>query len=394
MIRTLLILLLLSSPAWGFGDASEELCDSPGSGITCLCSLPMTFDSGFQDSNFTLDPDVVGKKACNGPPEAMRRTAGAELDFVLASSLPDDVEIAVGGSGFQMRIGADQPTVKNGWHVEHGGYVFTDKTWCTRHYEYLGSGFACNGACNPKWPRFGDNSPSLGHPGYQGSLTNAISVDRPRFSLGAFNQPSPVADWRCKTGADFGCDIGKLRDAQHDSGYGVLLSYENHLQSGFARYEYCLDHNLTEAQVTGASDSLNSLHPGAALTYPGADFIYMRVKVTMVSGPHAGNVSYMGPGYKGQADTTGARTSNPNDDQTRLFSSAQGSTGCPDLVCEMDFDNIWLSYFISMSNTNADRASYWPGGAAEVEGGTPIIPTPTESEGVVFDGVNLTMVMP
>jgi hypothetical protein len=148
--------------------------------------------------------------------------------------------------------------------------------------------------------------------------------------------------------------------------------------------EICYDHNLTAAQVTGSS-GLNALY-GSSLTRPGDNYLYMRVRITMVTGPNIGDVQSYGPGRLNLVQTV---IDTGRADRATIFSSGVGSPGFTHTRSV-----VWLGYMMTTEKSPADPA-YWIGGAAEIEGGTPVVPSPTESEGVNFgSGVNLTMVMP
>ena len=376
MIRILLILLLLASPAWGAGNDTEERCDELGS--DCVCSEPLTVDEGTKINDF--DPAGSTSKECRPGIDVIRPSSGSTLTSILGRDIVNSDAVAkplvVGGDGYVQiaEVGGGR------WVWNATKYTFTDGTWCQRYYSLHDPKWNCNSDCNFKFPRQSDGGVTGTNPGMQSGIGTAAGGGvRVKYGLGVDYTTATA----CQNSPDSGCTSGQKLIRTGDD-----IRFEQELQTGWARYEHCYDHNLTAQQVSDMNASY-----GSALTHPGADHIYMRARITIITGPKAGKIQLHGPGRLNFTQTiadTGRNTA------SKPFSTGKGSCGTVDGVpqaCGHDWDDVWFGYMMMAKKDSVDT-SFWIGAAHEVEGGIPAVPTPTESEGVVFDGVNLTMVMP
>ncbi len=150
---------------------------------------------------------------------------------------------------------------------------------------------------------------------------------------------------------------------------GDDIRFEEELQTGWAMHEICYDHNLTQSQVEG---EINFFY-GTSLVWPGPDRMYMRAKITMITGPQAGKILTYGPGYLNRQQTT-ADTGTV----IRIFSTGVGSR--KDTVAPW-FSNfthtrgeVWFGYLMT-AQLQVAEPTWWIGQASEV--GLNAAPTPT-----------------
>lgn len=338
MRKQVLAMLLLASPAWGAGNASEALCDDPGSGVTCECSEPLTANDGSHTSAF----DPTSTKGCR--PDGISVSSQA-TDFIPSSSL--SYPITVGGDGFVLRaIGGKTNIVNDDWSNRE----FTDSTLCFRTYQRWHPDWECNGDCNIKGLRQ-ERPDGERNPGTESGWASHSAGGGEIFEInfGGFRTPEGGT---CS--ASGGCGNGG-RLARNRNG-GDDITFED-MQTGWARLEWCFDHNVSEAQH-------NSVAP--YLAYPGPDHMYMRARHTMITGPYAGRVQTWGPGY--QPNPIATSFSGTVSHLTTTFVSAGFSTTRADA---------YVSHVMIMKKSPADP-NWWIGPAIEVEGveGDRLPPTP------------------
>ena len=357
MRKAILAALLFSSPAWSAGDAGEALCDNPGAGVTCVCSEPFTYPDGVHTSAFNPGGSTVAQ--CKNGGSAVFFD-GATTTSVLSNGVSNP--ITVGGSGYTMKVSSTGRI-----QINDSARTFTDGTYCTRRYIQWDPAFECGSgsSCNFKGPRF-ESQIVDNHTGFE------ISGGDPNFRLypgvywgsdhGAGRKDNDPTSFGCAGNSpDNGCGgTGKMRSQNPDN-----LTFER-MQGGWTRWEICMDHNLTEAQV----DAANAAY-GTAIVYPGeADRMYFRARQVQVTGTYAGDTILFGPTY-----TPTSVNSSQTGEITRLFSTAVGSR-----ETEVNGE-AWLSYVMATHKTVADPL-YWIGPALEVtqdSGGAPAPPiaTPT-----------------
>ena len=366
MKRLLLLILFLASPALGAGDASEELCDFPGSNITCVCSEPLTYNEG-QTSGVSFNPvGSTGNKQCHPLADGF---AGAGLavvcasgcngstDSVLASSLSNT--ITVGGSGYVLKIPGGSK-----YRVAENNRGFTGGTLCQRHYAYYSESYGCTGACNygPKGPRMDGGGAVENCVGFQGAIKQDLEWQQPWFGAKCntgFCGTQGVSHPRDIDGCHTGSEVQENPSSFHNPDN---IDFED-MDGAWIRYEVCVDHNLSSAQVT----AMNTTYEGS-IVYPGANYGYLRTKITVVSGPNAGKVVMDGPGRSENPVSTiktGSR-----------FWMASTATGSGPLQNDWTIGNFYTAYNMVAVRSSADP-NYWIGPASEVEGFGGATPTTT-----------------
>lgn len=339
MRKVILAALLFSSPAWGAGDESELRCDSPGAGVTCHCSEPLTANNG-SHYNQTFNPiGTSGSTQCFNGGNALQYTGVSEtVESVRATSLTNP--ISVGGSGYVLHMTPN--TRAKLYDVER---VFTGGTYCQRHYAYYASNYDCSGSgiCNIKGP-YMDGAERGIHLGFQHFMNYNAWHPKP----GAYGTPQMG---KCALDSPItGCaSVSGLR-SQHVSG---SLDF-NRMQGAWVRWEICVDHNLSAAQVAAANSEYNT-----AITHPEANRVYIREKHVMVTGPNAGSEKLWGPGY---AENPVATISTGS--RVWIGGSAAGTPGADALT----IGDYYTSYNMVVTKSTADPL-YWIGPAIEVEGG-------------------------
>jgi len=378
--RLTLVMLLIASPAWGAGNVREAKCDNPGSDVTCNCSEPLTVDDG----TVTVAHNPSGSTGSTECLDGFNPVAGgATLTWVDPSNLPAGAGITVGGDGKVMKSAAGGNT-----NINDNQTTFTDGTFCERHYEYRTPAYDCGGPttqaecnvsplvpdCNFKNSRFEKPDPG-NHPGLE-SFTQRCTAT-PLWEIGIRYQGGTFGE--CVNSNASGCmSSSRMRRTNPDS-----LTWEQQ-QTGWLRWEICIDHNLSSTQV----NTLNSAYPAShTLTYPGPDHMYVRHRLTMITGPHAGKETFLGPSYASISQPTIHTGS-----VTRHFANIHGNpvSGSPQPVR----GDTYVSYVMATVKATADPL-YWIGAAQEIEGAPPVVPPPTETEGVNFgSGVNLSSILP
>ncbi len=345
LIPFLALLVFLASPVWGAGNASEELCDNPGSGVTCHCSEPLTKNDGTKTGAFNPTGSTGSTQCLGGSPFVVNILGSGTATWVTGASKG----LTVGGDGYVM-----QAETNSTWRLDDSDRDFTNKTWCQRYYEYWDPAWDCNNDCNFKGPRWmGANQQQDIYMQTQSGIgSNGSDGIHWVFAHGSARNNGLIE--RCQNGPQYGCSsLGHLRRSWDE------FRLEENLQTGWIRNEVCFDHNLSGAQV----DELNTLY-GSILQYPGANHLYMRVKLTQITSTTPsliGNVGLLGPGYQNYAFTT---IRSGNEKPTRLWSSGVGN---PQSGIR---GKVWLSYVMVAMKAAADP-EYWIGAAIEVEERTP-----------------------
>jgi hypothetical protein len=374
MYGLVLVLILLASPAFGAGDATEELCDyfedNPGEGVSCRCSEMLTKDDGTKTAAFNPSgsPDTGEDLECLDGWNPIGNLGSAEMTWVSAASTGLDLD-----KDGQKNIAHAQ----GGWNIEDTNTTFTDGTYCGRYYVKYSSSYECNGSCNFKGPRY----ESAGGVKY----TNTPGVET--FT----NRPAEDPDWKM---ASYTCALqGACRPNSTETGCTgpthlrqqdpQNLTFEQ-TQTGWMRWEVCFDHNLSSDQVIG-SGGINDTY-GTALTYPGLDYTYVRMRRTMVTGAYAGKEVLSGPAYlTGYTPVCDDRAWSPvaepkTGSRTRIVAiGIQGyNQDDPPTIIGTN-GTAHLGFVMSVVKTAADP-TFWIGAAYEVtaDNGGPT-PTPTAS---------------
>ena len=373
----LFVLLLLASPAWGAGNAFETLCGSPGGGVTCLCSEPLTADNGLHcnasgcggDATVPWNPVGSNTYECDTGGNAMTYIGINETaESVLTSSVTPNA-ITVGGSGYVMKFEA---STRSRYRVHSEGETFTDGTLCQRHYAYYDNSYVCDNPAKPckmKGPRMDNGNSQWPQPGLGFQVAVLGTTSNPFWKhefpgpgvIGGNGNNCPAAFPNCNSCKEvtggYGC-VGSGAGRMPITSNPNSLDFLN-MQGAWFRWEICFDHNITENQL----DSMNTAY-GTSIPWPGADRVYARAKQTVVSGSRDGQEIFYGPvmfGHSLSSITTGSR-----------FWMASTASGSPNSATEGDF---FTAYNLVTLKTVSDP-EYWPGGAEEEE---PSGPTPTPS---------------
>jgi len=335
-------LLLFHASSFGAGDASEALCDTPGAGVTCLCSEPLTDDvEGPHTTNF--NPTSSGYE-CGGGVSIISDSGSA--DSVSAAGL--DNPMTVGGSGFVLEFAANAQ-----WAVTDNTRSFTSGTYCSRHYAYYDESYVCTGTCSAEGVRY-DN--------FGGGDTVGVAAATRNGGEWSINWDhiSTTTIGGCDCGAGDpnvnGCEASSTHWSQPNPDD---LTWEN-MDGAWSRWEICFDHDLTDQQVAAANTAY-----GTNIRYPGPGRVYGRMKITMVTGPESGKSRLYGPAW-GEHFVSNISTGTQTWMGTSMIGAVPPSThGAYRTV-----------YNLAMLKTVADP-TYWIGDATEV-GGLPTA-TPTAS---------------
>ncbi len=370
MRLVILTILLLASPAWGSGDASEILCDSLDADpdYECVCSEPFTGNDPPVSDIAYNPPSSTGKHECRDGGATMSvLNNNGDVNSVPWNSVPSN-PLPSGGDGYILHLG--NSSGGNKWRVDTDNYEFTNGTYCLRYYNYRTPEYNCAspGTCNLKLPRW-DNGGGGNTVGFQ-TATNLSTGQFYNF-YSAYYTSSSFGPGYCDSAAD--CGFGGNEDHPVKvSRRPTTPAWDNDALHAnvWHRVEQCFDHNLTSAQIDDANTEY-----GTSIIWRNTNHTYARMKITIVSGP---NTSYSpmlyGPGVsKCRTGTTCDGRSIPASifmgSRSRLFSNG---TGDPNSYVRGES---YLSYVMAGFKKDAD-ATWWLGAAEEVEGE---LPTPTAS---------------
>ena len=335
MILRLLIMLLLASPAFAAGDDGEALCDdtSPmGSGITCHCSEPLTANDGANSGTY----NPTSTLGCSNGNSVNNGTSIPSNTVHTDTGLGSNVNLITSGSSYVLKLTSNNSKVTEFFQAR----PFTNKTYCMRSYHMRHPNWECNSRCNIKGPRFdqreseGDNK----HVGVQSSW-NKFEVDPGmRIHLGAYNNVEIEGSGTLFFG--FNQPAG--------------ISFEQH-QTGFFREEWCFDHNPN-----------------------GNNFVFMRGRRIMVTGPLAGITDEQGPKKSKNAVAT-IRVGQTTQLVSNFASGCCSGLPPPDDGFLHTRAPAYTAYVMVVTKDPAD-SSFWIGAATEVtEQGAGPTPTPTAS---------------
>ena len=327
MKRLLLPLLFLASPALGAGNVSEDLCDNPGSNVTCVCSEPLTADIGTHLPGATVDPPGSTNGCNNGNSLAFSSFSSGTLSSDLASSVANP--ITVGGSGYVAAV-SDGANVK----IIDQRRAFTHGTWCSRVYMQYDPGWETGSCTNNKMAR--NDVPNSGsgqnNPGMEMVLGHNIADSGGTFY--AFAMDGTDFDWS-----------GSSPKGRLVRGGAGNLTFET-VQGSWLRHEVCWDHNKG-----------------------GGDKLWGRAKWTMITGPDAGDVLTWGP----NGTVNGIATVHSGDKTYITSSGISGECGACAFggvpkACDpaRHAGKQWLSYAMVTHKSTVDDG-YWIGPACEVE---------------------------
>lgn len=363
------ILLLIASPSWSAGDVTEARCDELGS--VCICNETLTANEGTHTVAFDPSGSEGGsEKECAvvNAGKAVQGLTGQSNTSVLWNDSGISNPIETGGSGYVMnfesgvnRLNDQTRTFTNGTYCQRHYVNYHPDQDCTANADCIGAGnpvSCCSNPgtgscdCNIKGPR-NDGAGSAGdHPGFQVATDDPASRwnhDAATFSSSAFSAASPNQGCR-PHGSNTGCRSVSAMQESYSAG---SLTLED-IDGGWLRWEICFDHDLTEAQVTGAG-GLNDLY-GGSLTYPGADHLFFRGRIDIITGTHAGEQIMYGPSYPGGTSATA-------DSGLRVW-IATSAKGSPNSMITGD---VFTVYNMVAIQTTADP-SFWIGAASEMEG--------------------------
>jgi hypothetical protein len=274
------------------------------------------------------------------------------------------------------------------YRLDSADAVITNKTFCGRVYlmyegggawlcEDIGEGSSTDpgvtdGDCNQKGPRFsGPASGDRSNPGFQSSQNNNdfyMSYNLCVFDgaqgetdgdSGCGYNPAYNGTTECRRCEVPGCTCGGgsfLRNVSGLAPAGTSDVLWDEYRGNWLRREFCIDHNP---------------QANAPLGQNGGNYLWGRVRETMVTGPTAGNFQWWGPS-RGVTGRTPVHTGS----NTRIFSTNL-TLGDPCTKagneCEL------FSSFVAFFEVSPADPLFWPGGAAEVEGAE----APSEPTGVL-----------